>query len=91
MATTVHEEAKGHPEKTVAVFVNNKPVTLPKEEVTGAEIKQAAIAQGVTIQHDFILSVEKGESGNTRTVGDADAVKVHPNMRFRAIADDDNS
>jgi hypothetical protein len=92
MATTVQEGKKGQPPaKTVTVFVNNKPVTLLREELTGADIKDAAVTQGVAIQRDFILSVEKGQSGNTRTIGDADTVKVHPNMRFRAIADDDNS
>lgn len=77
--------------KTVEITVNNKAVTVGKEELTGLEIKQAAITQGVGIQIDFILSVEKGEGSNTRIVGDGDHVKVRKNMRFRAIADDDNS
>ena len=36
----------GH-DKTIVVFVNEKPVTVEKERMTGLAIKQAAIAQGV--------------------------------------------
>jgi hypothetical protein len=74
----------------VEVTVNERPVTLPDRTATGLGIKQAAIAQGVPIQLDFVLQQEVG-NGKHKVIGDQDQVKLHPHDRFTAIADDDNS
>lgn len=79
----------GHGEK-ITVLVNEKPVTFEKEKQTGLSIKQAAIAQGVQIQTDFVLSIERG-GGKTELIGDGDVVKVRDGDRFLAIPNDDNS
>lgn len=76
--------------KTIVIFVNEKPVTVEKERMTGLAIKQAAIAQGVQIQADFVLSIERG-GGRTELIGDTDTVKVKKGDRFLAIPNDDNS
>jgi hypothetical protein len=77
-------------EKLVEIFVNDKPVKIARGERTGLEIKQAAIAQGVNIQLDFILNLEK-HKGETQVIGDTDHVKVKKGQHYVAIADDDNS
>jgi hypothetical protein len=79
-----------HVEKLVEIFVNDKPVKITRGEHTGLEIKQAAIAQGVNIQLDFILNLEK-RKGETQVIGDTDPVKVKKGQHYVAIADDDNS
>jgi len=76
--------------RTITVSVNEKPVALKNEEVTGREIKQAAIDQGVAIEIDFIL-VEERPNGRTKVIGDNDTVKVTNKSRFSANAGDDNS
>ncbi len=77
-------------EEQVVVSVNGRPVTLTKGKLTGLEIKQAAIAQGVPIELSFVLQQEL-PNGKGRVIGDQDAVEVHPHERFTAIANDDNS
>ena len=57
---------------------------------TGESIKKAAIEQGVSIQKDFLLSIERGR-GKTDLVGDDEFIQVQPEDRFLAIANDDNS
>lgn len=92
MDTTQLEAAGGRKrdDRPVEITVNEKPVTLVGREHTGREIKDEAIAQGVKIEPDFVLSIEKG-GGKTQVIGDGDVVKLHPHERFVAIADDDNS
>lgn len=79
--------------RTIEVRVNNKPVSFPDEhgrdEASGAAIKAAAIAQGVNIQSDFALFVERGNELDP--VADDEVVHLHPNQKFRAVAPDDNS
>lgn len=77
-------------EKLVEIFVNDKPVKITRGEHTGLEIKQAAIAQGVNIQLDFVLSIEKRRD-ETQIIGDSDLVRVKKGQHYVAIADDDNS
>jgi hypothetical protein len=81
--------SENRPER-IEIFVNNRPVLVPKEELTGFEIKEAAIAQGVRIEANFVLLQDLGE-GHTKTIGDGDVVKVKSHERFTAIAPDDNS
>lgn len=79
-----------HASPQIEVFVNDKPVVIRRGWRTGIEVKQAAIEQGVAIQLDFVLSLERA-SGQTKIIGDADTVRVKPGQHFIAIADDDNS
>jgi len=57
---------------------------------TGLEIKEDAIAQGVQIELDFILSVELPD-GRHRVVGNDQTITVHKGQAFTAVPDDDNS
>lgn len=76
--------------REIEIFVNNRTVKIARGLHTGLEIKEAAIAQGVPIQTDFVLSIEK-PNGDTKVIGNSDQVRVHRRDRFIAIADDDNS
>lgn len=79
--------------RTITVTVNSKPVELTvghvKPEATGAEIKAAAIAQGVNIQPDFVLFDVRGPE--LKPVVDDQLIVVHPHQEFQAVAPDDNS
>jgi hypothetical protein len=83
------EGVAAHP-STVTVTVNTKPVDLPKRRVTGLEIKQAAIAQGVNIQADFVLFRVK-EHGKRDPIRDDEKVEPHRGDEFEAVPGDDNS
>lgn len=89
METEVQEQ-KGGKEHLVTITVNEKPVAIEGPRVTGLEIKQAAIAQGVKIELSFVLS-EELPNRKTRIVGDTDVVTVTKHSRFVAVAPDDNS
>ena len=80
----------GNNDGKVEVTVNDKPVVLEGSKQTGESIKKAAINQGVNIKEDFVLSIELG-GGKTNLVGDAEFIEVHPDDRFLAIENDDNS
>ncbi len=75
--------------RTIRVTVNNQAVDLPEREVTGLEIKQDAISQGVQIQLNFPLSVKHGD--RYVPVGDDEPIRVHEGEKFLAVAPDDNS
>src|SRR5262249_12618885 len=79
---------QGHP--PISVTVNEHLVTLEARTFTGAQIKAAAIAQGVAIQPNFVLQ-EELPNGTSRIIGDADEVHWREHLRFTAIAPDDNS
>jgi len=74
----------------IQIFVNGKPVSVYEKELTGLNIKEAAIAQGVQIQLDFVL-FEDLSNGKQVIVKDEQVVKVHEHQRFEAITNDDNS
>lgn len=78
----------GH--RSVEIEVNGREVKINGSEAKGLKIKQAAIAQGVNIQENFVLQLEL-PNGSSVIVGDGDDVKLHEHMRFTAIAPDDNS
>lgn len=75
---------------TVIITVNEQPVNLHGQTATGAEIKTAAISQGVLIQQNFVLQ-EELPNGTSRIIGDQDPVHLHAHLRFTAIQPDDNS
>lgn len=91
MVTAEAQKEKQDEHDKVTVTVNEKPVTLSKGRVTGLEIKQAAIAQGVEIELDFILVEEAHGGHEAQVIGDTDAVKVTKHSRFTANDGDDNS
>jgi hypothetical protein len=74
---------------TIRVTVNNQTVDVPEPEVTGLEIKQDAIDQGVQIQLNFPLSVKRGD--RYVPVGDDEPIRVREGEQFLAVAPDDNS
>lgn len=78
------------PKKTVTIVVNNQPVRIEGHRVTGAQIKQAAIVQGVKIGPDFQLA-EVRHNGEQHIIGDNDLATVNKNSEFVATAGDDNS
>lgn len=80
----------GSSNHTVTITVNERLVSLEGPRTTGLKIKQAAIAQGVAISLDFVLSEELNDR-RTKIVGDNDEVTIHPNQRFLCVAPDDNS
>lgn len=88
------EDAKdnehGHEKHKFTVLVNEQPVKLHGHTATGADIKAAAIAQGVAIQANFVLQEELA-NGTSRIIGDGDQVHLREHLRFTAIAPDDNS
>ena len=85
------EEPELHPAKSVTVHVNTKPVELPSHKVTGREIKEAAIAQGVEIQLDFLLTEEAHGEHPARTIADNKKVEVTKKSEFTANSEDDDS
>lgn len=86
--TELESEMRG---TRVAVSVNTKPVTLTNHRVTGLEIKQAAIAQGVEIQEDFLLTLEAEPGRPARTIGDNETITVTKHSVFTANDVDDDS
>jgi hypothetical protein len=77
------------PEKTYVIQLNTQDVTMPHHKATGADVKAAAIAQGVAIEADFVLSVQHGDRYDI--VGDDDEVTLREGLDFIATAADDNS
>lgn len=73
-----------------SITVNGLAVAIAGPKTTGLQIKQAAIAAGVPIQLDFILSEELANR-KTRLVRDGDEVSLHERSAFVALENDDNS
>lgn len=88
-ATSPIGDAVAH-QPLVHVIVNGKPVMLRQAEATGEQIKAAAIAAGVPIQPDFVLS-EVLQSGKQKIVPDDKIVHLKDGDEFWAIPGDDNS
>ncbi|MHC5777954.1 multiubiquitin domain-containing protein [Nostoc sp.] len=83
-------EALSNKPKMITVTVNERPVNFSQHKVTGLEIKQTAIKQGVAIQEDFVLFEVKGNSP-LKQIGDCETITLHEGQKFRATAPDDNS
>lgn len=81
---------KGQKPKNISIEVNGNEVTVSDRGMTGAEIKAAAIEQGVQIQPNFVLQLEL-PNGTSKVIADGEEVRVHNHMSFTAIAPDDNS
>lgn len=74
----------------VEILVNEHRIRIAGPHATGLQIKEAAIAQGVNIALDFVLSEELGNR-KARIVRDDETVTLHPDERFVANPPDDNS
>lgn len=83
------KDQKDKDPKTITVKVNGNPVSFTVKEVTGLQIKEAAINQGVRIQLDFNLFEIKG--GKLHPIADTQTVHLHEKQEFRAVTPDDNS
>lgn len=83
-------DALGPEPREVRITVNEQYVVLPDKDATGAEIKQAAIAAGATIQPDFVLS-EVRPNGEQKIVPDEKKLSLKDGDEFWAIPGDDNS
>ena len=75
----------------VTVKVNEHAVTLASHRVTGLEIKQAAIAQGVEIEEDFLLTLEAHDGQSASTVDNGETITVTMHSVFTANDVDDDS
>lgn len=76
--------------KAFLISVNNKPVEVENPLITGLEIKEASLKQGVAIKLDFQLAAVEAD-GKQRIVGNYDKVDVREFKTFFATASDDNS
>ena len=85
------DAAAGHRHEQITVTVNNKAVVLGSHRVTGLEIKEAAIAQGVDIQLDFHLVLEAHGGQPARRVGNDERITVTRDSVFSANDGDDDS
>lgn len=85
-----HKKHHEEHEPVEFIFVNEREVKVSAREMSGLQIKQAAIESGVNIKLDFVLAEEYSDKPS-RIVGDADMVCLHQGMKFSAIRDDDNS
>jgi hypothetical protein len=85
----IEDHGAGHGQEVV-IEVNTKPVELKSHRVTGLAIKQAAIAQGVKIQLDFVL-LEELDHHRTRQIPDGEIITVTDKSVFQAIPNDDHS
>ena len=72
----------------VQVFINENPITLAKRQHNAESILAAATTQGVTVEADFIVRIER-EDRKTHLV--TDSVEIVEGTRIIAIAPDDNS
>ena len=90
METIEADEVADQRVRAIEILVNFKPVAVESDRVTGLAIKEAAIAQGVGIQLDFVLFEDHGH-GRRDLVRDDQVVHVHRGARFEAIPGDDNS
>ena len=79
-----------HERRDFQIVVNEHPVVVHDNRMTGRQIKQAAIDQGVSIQIDFVLSEER-PNNRPQIIGDDELVTVNKNSRFHAVSPDDNS
>ena len=90
MSTAVTTGVAEKPTRPVFITLNRKEVKVDGRKVSGLEIKEAAIEQGVAIELDFKLAEETSE-GKQKIISDADIVEVTDKSVFFATAGDDNS
>ena len=90
MTAKTTSEEKGERKGKFPIAVNRKPVEVDEELVTGLQVKEAAIKQGVSIQLDFQLA-KVTPDGSHQIVGDREKVDVLEYKTFFATSSDDNA
>jgi len=85
-----HHHEHGHEHDHVEILVNGKPVALHREDVSGLQIKEAAIKQGVNIKIDFLVFRDLS-NGQQARVPDDEVIRVHQKERFDVLSNDDHS
>ena len=70
-------------QSSFTVTVNNRPVILTSHRVTGLAIKEAAIAQGVQIEPDFLLTLEAFGGQPARTFALPTGVEYDAGARWK--------
>ncbi|MEV4410553.1 multiubiquitin domain-containing protein [Catellatospora sp. NPDC049609] len=75
--------------RTIEVIFNKKKINLSDREMTGREIKEEAIRQGVEIAPDFQLSVRHGN--RLDVVDDDEEIRIRHHQEFICVKADDNS
>lgn len=78
------------PERAATVTVNDHDVTISEHRPTPTMIKLTAIAAGVPIQPDFVLS-RVLPNGQQKILAEEKAFPVKDGDAFWAIPGDDNS
>jgi Multiubiquitin len=73
------------------VTFNNRRVILTAHRVAGLAIKEAAIAQGIQIELDFLLTLEAFGGQPARTIDDNETITVTEHSVFKANDGDDDS
>ena len=88
----LHRHPAPPPKRTHRVEMNYRPLTLRGAELTGLQIKEQAIAAGISnIALNFHLTVERAGKDLEHTIGDDERWAVHDGDCFTAVAPDDNS
>jgi hypothetical protein len=82
-------ETHEHKNHLVIVSVNEHPVKLLGHKTTGAEIKTAAIEQGVAMHLNFVLE-EHLPDGTRLVISDNEHVQLREDMRFTAHEDENH-
>jgi len=82
-------EQVGAEARHITIEVNHQPVRMAGDDATGLQIKEAAIAQGVRIDLDFVLSRKHGDKWIV--VADEEHLELRKGEEFNATAPDDNS
>ena len=90
MITPTKQNTEQYGVKTFEVSVNRKPVTVAETIVTGLQIKEAAIGQGIAIELGFQLA-RVADDGTHVIIGNQDKVDVTEFKTFFATRVDDNS
>lgn len=89
MSEAIQKVTDKHGHHLVTITVNKKPVQIDGPRVNGLQIKQAAVAAGLSIELDFQLAEIRG--GEQHVIGDDDVVTVNKHSTFVCTAGDDNS
>ena len=90
MTSTTSSQEYAVPAKPFEISVNRKPVKVGGPVVTGLEIKEAALKQGLPIELGFQLAVVEAD-GKEKIIGNSDKVDVREFKTFFATASDDNA
>lgn len=81
------QKTQGCRSKTITIMINEKPVTFQEHNVTGMEIKETAITQGLKIHNDLVL-FKMNPNCCLKQIRDNETVILHEAACFCAVAPD---